>query len=293
MQLAMVAAGFTPGEADQLRRAMAAWKRRGGLEHFERRLIDGMRAARLRAKASRSRSSARSRASANTAFPESHAASFALLVYAPRWLKCHEPAASPARCSTASRWVSTRRRSWCAMRASTASKCGRSACARSDWDCTLERRADGEPALRLGLRMVKGRTAAAERIVDGARHGAVRQRAGPRRCAPPWIAANSKRSRMQARCASLPVTAISLSGRWPAGTGAAARPGAARPRATPLLAPPTEGQNIAADYRSHGLTLGRHPLALLREQLAAAHIAHLSRICATCRPAAWCAWPAS
>ena len=69
MQLAIVAAGFTPGEADQLRRSMAAWRRKGGLENFEQRLVDGMARARLRPKRSRGRSTSRSWASANTAFP--------------------------------------------------------------------------------------------------------------------------------------------------------------------------------------------------------------------------------
>src|SRR5258708_9395236 len=92
MQLAMVAAGFTPGEADRLPRSMAAWKKRGGLEPFEERLKSGM---------------ARNGYSAEFAdaiyrqilgfgeygFPESHSASFALLVYVSSWLKCHRPAA--------------------------------------------------------------------------------------------------------------------------------------------------------------------------------------------------------
>src|SRR6185369_16858374 len=76
--LAVVAAGFTPGEADRLRRAMAAWRRRGGLEPFEQRLKDGMRSRGY---------------SGEFAFPESHSASFALLVYVSCWLKRYEPAA--------------------------------------------------------------------------------------------------------------------------------------------------------------------------------------------------------
>ena len=68
MQLAIVAAGFTPGEADRLRRSMAAWRRKGGLEKFEQRLIDGMARAAIRSR-SRGRSTSRSSASANTAFP--------------------------------------------------------------------------------------------------------------------------------------------------------------------------------------------------------------------------------
>src|SRR5574341_2644412 len=92
MQLAMVAADFSPGEADRLRRSMAAWKKKGGLEPFEARLKSGMR----------SNGYAPEFAEAiyrqilgfgEYGFPESHSASFALLVYASAWLKCHHPAA--------------------------------------------------------------------------------------------------------------------------------------------------------------------------------------------------------
>ena len=92
MQLAIVAAGFTPGEADQLRRSMAAWKRRGGLGHFEQRLIDGMRARGYDDSFARQIFS-QIQGFGEYGFPESHAASFALLVYISAWLKCHEPAA--------------------------------------------------------------------------------------------------------------------------------------------------------------------------------------------------------
>ena len=91
MQLAVVAAGFTPGEADQLRRSMAAWKRKGGLEHFEQRLVVGMR------ERGYDESFARQiyqqiLGFGEYGFPESHAASFALLVYVSSWIKCYEPA---------------------------------------------------------------------------------------------------------------------------------------------------------------------------------------------------------
>jgi error-prone DNA polymerase len=92
MQIAMVAAGFTPGEADQLRRAMAAWKRKGGLEPFEQKLMDGMR------QRGYSETFARQifqqiKGFGDYGFPESHSASFALLAYVSAWLKCHHPAA--------------------------------------------------------------------------------------------------------------------------------------------------------------------------------------------------------
>ncbi|MFB3078174.1 MAG: error-prone DNA polymerase, partial [Lysobacterales bacterium] len=92
IELAMVAAGFSAGEADQLRRAMAAWKRRGGLEHFEQKLINGM-LARGHDRAFAERVFKQIKGFGEYGFPESHAASFALLVYISAWLKRHEPAA--------------------------------------------------------------------------------------------------------------------------------------------------------------------------------------------------------
>jgi len=272
MQLAIEAAGFTPGEADQLRRSMAAWKRRGGLGHFEQRLIEGMRVRGYDESFARQIFS-QIQGFGEYGFPESHAASFALLVYSSAWLKCYEPAAftcalinsqpmgfyAPAQLVRDARdhGVEVRPISVC----------------HSDWDCALERRADDEPALRLGLRMVKGLSEEAAVRISTARAitafasvqdltlravlerrelealaeaGALRELSGNRHLTF-WQVAGSERE--------LPLAPVPQ-----------------RPEGTPLLAPPTEGQNIAADYRSAGLTLGRHPLALLREQLATAHI---------------------
>ena len=92
MQLAVVAAGFTPGEADQLRRAMAAWRRRGGIEPFREKLVKGM-LARGYTQAFAEQIYQQIQGFGEYGFPESHAASFALLVYVSGWLKCHEPAA--------------------------------------------------------------------------------------------------------------------------------------------------------------------------------------------------------
>ena len=90
MQLAVVAAGFTPGEADGLRRSMAAWKRKGGLEHLEQRLIQGM-LARGYAREFAERIYQQILGFGEYGFPESHSASFALLVYVSAWLKRHHP----------------------------------------------------------------------------------------------------------------------------------------------------------------------------------------------------------
>jgi error-prone DNA polymerase len=92
MQLAIVAAGFTPGESDKLRRSMAAWRRKGGLEHFEQRLISGM-LARGYQREFAERIYQQILGFGEYGFPESHSASFALLVYVSSWIKRHEPAA--------------------------------------------------------------------------------------------------------------------------------------------------------------------------------------------------------
>ena len=99
MQLAIVAAGFTPGEADQLRRAMAAWRRNGNLDPFRDRLIRGMRERGYEEEYAQ-RIFNQIQGFGEYGFPESHSASFALLVYVSAWLKCHEPAVfacAPAR----------------------------------------------------------------------------------------------------------------------------------------------------------------------------------------------------
>src|ERR1700716_967762 len=92
MQLAVVAAGFTPGESDRLRRSMAAWKRKGGLEHFEKRLVDRQGRGGDAGQIGRA-GYQQILGFGEYGFPESHAASFALLVYVSSWLKCYEPAA--------------------------------------------------------------------------------------------------------------------------------------------------------------------------------------------------------
>ena len=124
MQLAVVAAGFTPGEADQLRRAMAAWKRRGGIEPFRDKLIERHARARLRRASSPSRSTSRSRASASTAFPNRTRRASRSWSTSRAGSSATSPRPSPARCSTASRSASTRPRRSSRTRAATASRCG-------------------------------------------------------------------------------------------------------------------------------------------------------------------------
>ncbi|HKB59293.1 MAG TPA: error-prone DNA polymerase [Gallionellaceae bacterium] len=274
MQLAVVAAGFTPGEADQVRRSMAAWHRKGGLDRFERRLIGGMRERGYDEGFAR-QIFQQIQGFGEYGFPESHAASFALLVYVSAWLKRHHPAAfacallnsQPMGFYSSSQLVQDARRHHVQVVPVDVNV--------SDWDCTLVADQMGQsdagrgkqPRLRLGLRMVKGLTlegvaritaARAQRAFDGvedlaartgleqrdlrslAAAGALETLAGHRRQAY-WQVAGVERS--------LPLAAVPAE------------------EIQPELFPMTEGQNLAADYASLGLTLGRHPLALLRERL--------------------------
>ncbi|OGA17792.1 MAG: error-prone DNA polymerase [Betaproteobacteria bacterium RIFCSPLOWO2_02_FULL_66_14] len=272
MQLAMVAAGFTPGEADRLRRSMAAWKRKGGLEHFEQRLVRGMLERGYR----REFAEAIYRqilGFGEYGFPESHAASFALLVYVSAWLKCHHPAAflaallnsQPMGFYAPAQLVQDAQRHGVEVRTP-------EACV-SDWDCTLERPAAAFPggernagaAVRLGMRMISGFSeSAAQRVIasrpfqsveDLARRAGLNRRDLARLADGGALAALSGHRRL-AHWATAGVSR---------GEGALAS--VLLPEAPAALAPPSEGEGIVADYASLGLTLGRHPLALLRTQL--------------------------
>ncbi|MCX7155722.1 MAG: error-prone DNA polymerase [Rhodocyclales bacterium] len=267
MQIAIVAAGFTPGEADQLRRAMAAWKKKGGLEPFRDKLIDGMR-QRGYANEFAEALYAQIKGFGDYGFPESHAASFALLAYVSAWLKRHEPAAfllgllnsQPMGFYSASQLVQDARRHGVEVRPVDATV--------SDWESTLE--GEGLSCVRLGLHQVRNlASAAGERIVAA------------KACAPFADLADLAR---RAELARADLDALAAAGalahlaghRRQAAWAAAAVPlqrdlfaGVALREELVSFAAPREGEDIAADYRSLGLTLGRHPLALLRTRLAA------------------------
>ncbi len=266
MQLAIVAAGFTPGEADQLRRSMAAWRRKGGLEKFEQRLIDGM--------AQRGLSEAFARqiyqqilGFGEYGFPESHSASFSLLVYVSAWLKRYEPAAFcgallnslPMGFYAPAQLVADARRHGVEVRSADVTV--------SDWDCTLEGDAP-VPALRLGLRMIAGlKEESVARIVAA-------------RASRPFahvadLAHRAKLDRGDLTALAAAGALASLAGHrhdavWDVAGVEKLPPilaGATFDDDDPQLPAPTEGQDIVADYHALGLTLGRHPLALIRAQL--------------------------
>jgi error-prone DNA polymerase len=270
MQICMIAAGFTGGEADALRRAMAAWKRKGGLQPFEQRIMAGM-AARGYTREFAQQIFQQILGFGDYGFPESHAYSFALLAYVSAWLKCHEPAAflaalinsQPMGFYGPSQLVQDARRHGVEVRAA-------DVCA-SDWDCTLEPGRDDprRPAVRLGLRLVQSLSAAgAARLVQARRDSPFAHvedlacRAGlDRRDLHALARADALRSlaghrRQQAWAAA---------GEQPAPALLAGAPVGEAPLALPAAA---EGEEIGLDYAALGLTLRRHPVALLRSRLA-------------------------
>ncbi len=287
IKLAMVAAGFSAGEADGLRRALAAWKRKGKLQQYQEKLIAGM-LERGYPREFAERVYAQIEGFGEYGFPESHAASFALLAYASAWLKCHEPAAFT--CALLNSWpmgfyapaqlVQDVRRHGVEVRAVDVTA--------SDWDCTLEPVED-DLAIRLGLRLVKGLSrVGAERIVAARgetqftnipdlTHRAGLDRRDREALAAAGALATLAGDRHQARWQILGAESPPPLFRGGAESGS---PGPGPRKPAPLPAP-TEGEDLLADYASVGFTLGRHPLALLRPQLnrlrivTAAHIAAL------------------
>ena len=155
MRLAVVAAGFTPGEADQLRRAMGAWRRPGVIEKFNRKLTDGMLANGLTRKFAEQVFN-QIRGFGEYGFPESHAASFALLVYVSAWMKCYHPAifaasiinSQPMGFYSVSDLVKDAQKHGVEVRPVDVNY--------SVWDCSLEYDIEQSPALRLGMRLVRG-----------------------------------------------------------------------------------------------------------------------------------------
>ncbi|HAZ60044.1 MAG TPA: error-prone DNA polymerase, partial [Gammaproteobacteria bacterium] len=297
--LATVAAGFSPGEADQLRRSLASFRDGGGLSPLMQRLVDGMR-ARGYADDFIARICRQLRGFGAYGFPESHAASFALLVYASAWLKCHEPAAflaallnsQPMGFYAPAQLVADARRRGVEVRPVSVLA--------SDWDSTLEPSAGaaGSPAtdtagppdarasalprtgqgaaapafaVRLGLRLLKGLGEAIGRRIETARRQA------------PFtdVADLAQRAKLDGTALEALTAADALAGlagnrhqaRWqvaglrrPLPLEEATAAGRAAPSAAALvlLPSPSEAADIVADYRSQGLTLRRHPLALLR-----------------------------
>jgi len=270
MQLAIHGADFTPGEADQLRRGMAAWKRRGGLEQFHARLLSGM------AKNGYTREFAERvfeqiQGFASYGFPESHSASFALLAYASCWLKCHEPAAYAAALLNAqpmgfyasAQIVQDLRRH--GVKVHPIDVCY------SDWDATLEGATTlAQPILRLGLREIRGLGEAVGKRIEQAR------------AVTPFADVDDlcERAQLDARVRQYLADAGALRGlaghrhraRWKVAGVEQTLPlfvGLPTEEIDVALQPPSPSEDVLSDYATTGQSLGPHPVSFVRKQLNA------------------------
>ncbi|MDO5102352.1 MAG: error-prone DNA polymerase [Lautropia sp.] len=290
MQLAIVAAGYTPGEADQLRRSMAAWRRHGDMEQHRRRIVGGM-LARGYEEDFAERLFEQLKGFASYGFPESHAASFALITYVSCWLKCHYPAAfccallnaQPMGFYSASSLIQDVRRHGVMVLPVDVMH--------SDWDCTLEtmpaalgsKAADqpprpdqpppspqaqsAQPVLRLGFRKIKGVSEAVARRITHSRQqqpfenvADLCHRAGlSRQVAARLAEAGALRALSEHRHQAC----------WAVAGVQEPAPlwGITSPEEATALPCPSVAEEVLADYRMMGLTLGQHPVALLRERL--------------------------
>ena len=270
MKIAIVAAGFSAGEADQLRRSMAAWKRRGGLEKYETKLKDGMLNRGYPAKFA-DQIFSQIKGFGDYGFPESHSASFALLAYISSWLKYYEPAAfccallnsQPMGFYRPAQLVNDARQHGVEVRPIDVNT--------SQIDSTLEPTRSSktaQPAIRLGLRMVKGLSRKSmENIIhqrNSLQFKTIRELA--QRC----HLDKSQLSKLAAADALVTISGNRYRAYWETSGIEPEMPITGVPNfieGLPLLRKPTEWQNTLADYESTGLTLGNHPLALLREKL--------------------------
>jgi error-prone DNA polymerase len=274
MRIAIVAAGFTPSEADGLRRAMATFRRSGTIHGFRDKFIAGM-TGRGYAPGFAECCFRQIEGFADYGFPESHAASFALLVYVSAWLKRHYPAAfacallnsQPMGFYAPAQIVGDARRHGIQVRAVDVNA--------SDWDCTLEPVAPGSSvvALRLGFRQVKGLADDDARAIIAGRGPGYRslddlwRRAGIGRAAIGTLAradalASLDLPRRQAFWAAAGLDESPL----PLFAAAAS----AGHEAEVTLPPASLGEQVADDFQALRLSLKAHPLSLLRRQLARA-----------------------
>lgn len=294
MQLAMVAAGFSGGEADQLRRAMAAWKRKGGLEPYRKKLVDGM-LARGYEEDFAEKLFSQIKGFGDYGFPESHSASFALIAYVSSWFKLYHPAAfccallnsQPMGFYAPAQLIKDARHHGVQVLPVTVND--------SCYDSTLEFdnsyvkpdspcHQNKTAQLRLGLRMVKGLSELGAKAITEARQSAVYNsvqdlvfRSGINRGDLEALAAADALRELSGdrHRAFWQASGIETSGhlKQAAMGGTQTLSFFTDPEfdsdfgADVLLPVASEGQNIVGDYTSTGLSLRRHPLALFRSHL--------------------------
>ena len=292
MAMAVAVGGFTPGEADGLRRAMGAWRKRGGLGEITERLMKGLLENGLSPEYA-DRVCKQIQGFAEYGFPESHAASFAHLVYVSSWQRCFYPAAFTAAL------INSQPMGFYAPRTLVADIERHGVDVRpvsvmcSDWDCTLEAGHDG-PALRLGLRLIKGIGEEEGRRIEAARRRLpfvdlpdLAKRSGVDRGT---LRALAHADAMRDLPAPSVLTAAAV-----VGTGAAPTPRreasfavdglwpgmfAALTRADEAVVLPTASaaEEMQADYATVGLTPGAHPVGLVRDRLTREGVIPLSRL---------------
>lgn len=266
MQLAIVAAGFSPGEADQLRRAMGAWRRPGIIDQFRQKLLDGMKRHGLEGEFAE-QVFRQIRGFGEYGFPESHAASFALLVYVSAWLKHHFPAqftaaiinSQPMGFYAPSQLVQDARKHHVEVRPIDIS--------RSEWDCTLE-----QEGLRLGFRLIKGlhestAIAVVKNRLDNlftSMNDFLRRTALPQAQVEKLAEADALASLNQTRREAA-WNALTVSRRPRQKTLFDDLEPEEEP--TPSLPEMVPEEEVHADYRMMGLSLRSHPLAFHRERL--------------------------
>ena len=269
MAMAVAVGGFTPGQADQLRRAMGAWRKRGSLDGLGRKLVEGMKARGIEPDFCEAILE-QIKGFGEYGFPESHAASFALLVYVSGWLKCHHPEAFCAGLINAQPMGFYSPRTLVADAQRHGTEVRDIDVQHACWDCVLEPRGPGQlAALRLGLRLVHGLKEEAGRAIEAARAQ------GPFRDLPDFVRRcpldqGSLRKladagAFQALTANRREAAWVLQGLWEGPLFA----GLGRHEPEPGLPVETSLEALHADYRSVGLSLQNHPAIEARQVLAA------------------------
>ena len=286
MQIAVVAAGFSPGEADQLRRSMAAWKRKGGVDKYRTKLVGGLLAHGYTLEFAEALFR-QVEGFGEYGFPESHAASFALLAYYSSWLKRHEPEAflaallnsQPMGFYPPAQLVQDARRHGVQVLPADVTVSG--------WDSALETLPDPQtprparphapsphetrPAVRLGLSLIQGLREDTAHRIEAARADAPFANTGD-------LARRAALTRHDLNALAAGDALLTLAGHrrqasWEAAASVHSRDllrdATIHETDAPQLTAPSESQTVAADYRSVGLTLRRHPVDLLRPQLAA------------------------
>ena len=274
MKLAITAAGFTPSEANQLRRAMATFRNRGGIDKFAEKMIGGM-VARGYDRAFAERCYKQIEGFGSYGFPESHALSFARLVYVSAWIKCHHPGifacallnSQPMGFYAPAQIVRDAQAHGVAVRPIDINHSG--------WDSHMEPDADGGLALRLGLRQIDGfRADWADRLVAaraagrfGATEDLARRADLPARALRLLADADAFGSLGMRRREALWEARRTPPGELPLFAAARARELGTEPALT--LPPMPMSEEVATDYQSFRLSLKDHPMRFIRPVLAA------------------------